>query len=80
MGGRTCEYCDKQVDTEKVYYKKTEDTYFDRCVECGEPVSAKDTFIKQLMLDIKANEQRSNLVIGAGITIFLIISVIREFF
>ena len=79
MDEKTCAHCEKKVETEQVYYKKAEDTFFERCVECGEPMSAKDATIKQLMLDIKANERRTNLVIGAGITIFLIISLIREF-
>lgn len=75
-----CVHCGNEVETEKVYYKKASDTHYDRCIECGEPVSEKDGVIKQLMLEIKQSDQRTNLVIGAGITIFLIISIIREFF
>ena len=75
-----CIHCGNEVETEKVYYKKASDTHYDRCIECGEPVSEKDGVIKQLMLEIKQSDQRTNLVIGAGITIFLIISIIREFF
>ncbi len=75
-----CVYCEKKAETERVFYKKASDTYYDRCLECGEPVSNKDAMIKQLISDNKHTEQRTNLVIGAGITIFLIISVIREFF
>ena len=75
-----CVHCGNEVETEKVYYKKASDTHYDRCIECGEPVSEKDGVIKQLMLEIKQSDQRTNLVIGAGITVFLIISIIREFF
>ncbi len=80
MSEKTCIHCGNTVETEKVFYKKASDTHYDRCVECGEPVSDKDGVIKQLMLEIKHSDQRTNLVIGAGITIFLIISLIREFF
>ena len=80
MTEMACIHCEKEVETEKVPYRKAPGTYFDRCVECGEPVSEKDAMIKQLMVEIKTSDQRTNLVIGAGITIFLIISLIREFF
>lgn len=79
MNENTCVHCEKEVETEKVVYKKASNTYYDRCLECGEPVSDKDAMIKQLINDMKRTEQRTNLVIGAGITIFLIISLIREF-
>lgn len=79
MDEKTCAHCEKKVETQQIYFKKAEDTFFERCVECREPVSDKDATIKQLMLEIEASERRTNLVIGAGITIFLIISLIREF-
>ncbi|NNF47475.1 MAG: hypothetical protein HKN69_11950 [Desulfofustis sp.] len=80
MNDKTCMHCDKEVETERVYHKKDPDTYFDRCTECGEPVSDKDGVIKTLMLEINHSEKRTNLVIFAGITVFVIISLIREFF
>lgn len=80
MNEQTCIYCENKVETERVRYKKASNTYYDRCLECGEPVSDKDAMIKQLINDVKQTEQRTNLVIGVGITIFLIISLIREFF
>ena len=80
MNETTCIHCEKAVETEKVYHKKASDAFFDRCTECGEPVSSKDGVIKNLMLEIKQSDQRTNLVIFAGITIFVIISLIREFF
>ena len=80
MNEMACTNCEKNVETERVAYRKAPDTYWDRCLECGEPVSAKDGMIKRLMLDVKNTEQRTNLVIGAGITVFLVISLIREFF
>ena len=76
----TCIHCEKKVETERVYHKKDPDTHFDRCTECGEPVSVKDGVIKRLMLEITHSEKRTNTVIFAGITIFVIISLIREFF
>ena len=80
MNEITCIHCEKEVEAERVYYKKNPDTHFDRCTECGEPVSEKDGVIKQLMLDINHSEKRTNTVIFAGITIFVVISLIREFF
>lgn len=80
MNERTCIHCEKKVETERVYHKKDPDTYFDRCTECGEPASDKDGVIKTLMLEINHSDRRTNLVIFAGITIFVIISLIREFF
>ena len=80
MNETTCIHCDKEVETERVYHKKASDSYFDRCTECGEPVSNKDGVIKNLMLEITHSEKRTNTVIFAGITIFVIISLIREFF
>lgn len=80
MSEKTCTHCGNNVETEEVFYKRASDAHYDRCVECGEPVSEKDGVIKQLMQEIKQSDQRTNLVIGAGITIFVIISVIREFF
>jgi len=76
----TCIHCEKKVETERVYHKKDPDAHFDRCTECGEPVSVKDGVIKRLMLEITHSEKRTNTVIFAGITIFVIISLIREFF
>ena len=80
MNETTCIHCEKEVETEKVYHKKASDAYFDRCTECGEPVADKDGVIKNLMLEITHSEKRTNTVIFAGITIFVIISLIREFF
>ncbi len=80
MNETTCIHCEKEVETEKVYHKKASDAYFDRCTECGEPVTDKDGVIKNLMLEITHSEKRTNTVIFAGITIFVIISLIREFF
>ncbi len=80
MNEKTCIHCEKEVETEKVYHKKDPDTYFDRCTECGEAVSAKDGVIKTLMLEINHSDKRTNVVIFAGISIFVIISLIREFF
>ena len=80
MNETTCINCEKEVETERVYHKKSPDTYFDRCTECGEPASSKDGVIRSLMQEIKQSDQRTNLVIFAGITIFVIISLIREFF
>ncbi len=80
MNETTCIHCEKDVETEKVYHKKASDAYFDRCTECGEPVTVKDGVIKNLMLEITHSEKRTNTVIFAGITIFVIISLIREFF
>jgi hypothetical protein len=80
MNETTCIHCEKKVETERVYHKKDPDTFFDRCTECGEPVSGKDGVIKTLMLEITHSDKRTNLVIFAGITIFVIISLIREFF
>ena len=80
MSQTNCSHCQRQVETEKVYHKKAPDAYYDRCIECGEPVSEKDGVIKQLMIEITQSEKRTNMVIFAGITIFVIISLIREFF
>ena len=80
MNETTCIHCEKKVETERVYHKKDPDTYYDRCTECGEPVSGKDGVIKTLMLENTHSDKRTNLVIFAGITIFVIISLIREFF
>jgi NAD-dependent SIR2 family protein deacetylase len=80
MNEKTCIHCEKEVETEKVYHKKDLETYFDRCTECGEPVSDKDGVIKALMLENTHSEKRTNLVIFAGVTVFVIISLIREFF
>ncbi len=80
MSQTNCSHCERQVETEKVYHKKASDSHYDRCIECGEPVSEKDGVIKQLMIEINQSEKRTNMVIFAGITIFVIISLIREFF
>ncbi len=80
MSQTNCIHCEQQVETEKVYHKKASDSHYERCIECGEPVSEKDGVIKQLMIEINQSEKRTNMVIFAGITIFVIISLIREFF
>ena len=80
MSQTKCSQCEGQVETEKVYHRKAPDAYYDRCTECGEPVSEKDAVIKRLMTEITQSEKRTNMVIFAGITIFVMFSLFREFF